>query len=99
MLVTFHSDAYENITYFGGVAERLLALMGHSGAIPGAIKSQDLPQALSQLQQGLAQSKTSAAEPEDDDEEVEIDLGKRALPLLNMLQASIKNDCDVLWDA
>lgn len=98
MLVTFHSDAYENITYFGDVAERLLALMGHSGTIPGAIKSQDLPLALSHLQQGLAKGNASAAEQEDDDE-VEIDLAKRAVPLLNLLQASIKSDCDVLWDA
>lgn len=98
MLVTFHSNAYENITYFGDVAKQLLTLMGHSGTIPGAIKSKDLPAALSHLQQGL-QGKGEPAAREDDDGEVEIGLAKRAIPLINLLHASIKDDCDVLWDA
>jgi hypothetical protein len=96
MLVTFHSDAYENITYFGDVAKELLRLMGHSGTIPGAIKSKDLPEALSHLQNGLA--KASSSDQEDDEGEVEIGLAKRAIPLVNLLRASIKDDCDVLWD-
>ena len=98
MLVTFHSNAYENITYFGDVAQQLLQLMGHSGTVPSAIKSQDLPAALSQLHQGLGKS-AGAAAPEDDDAEVDIGLAKRAIPLIKLLQASIKADCDVLWDA
>lgn len=97
MLVTFRSDAYENITYFGDIAKQLLALMGHSGAIPGAIKSHDVPEALSRLQQGLAQNET-AAEQENEDGEVQIGLAKRAIPLIKLLHASIKEDCDVLWD-
>lgn len=97
MLVTFHSNAYENITYFGDVAQQLLQLMGHSGTVPSAIKSQDLPEALSQLQQALGQR--AGAAPADDDAEVDIGLAKRAIPLIKLLQASIKADCDVLWDA
>jgi hypothetical protein len=98
MLVTFHSDAYENITYFGDIAKQLLALMGHSGTVPGAIKSQDLSEALSHLQQGL-KGKSDPSADEDEDGEAEIGLAKRAIPLINLLQASIKDDCDVLWDA
>lgn len=98
MLVTFHSDAYENITYFGDIAKQLLTLMGHSGTIPGAIKSHELPAALSQLQQGL-QGKKNPVQEEDEEGEVEIGLAKRAIPLINLLQASIKKDCNVLWDA
>lgn len=98
MLVTFHSDAYENITYFGDIAKQLLALMGHSGTIPGAIKSGDLPEALRHLQQGLAKSGPHFLDQENDEGEVEIGLAKRAIPLIKLLQASIKDDCDVLWD-
>ncbi len=97
MLVTFHSNAYENITYFGEVAKQLLQLMGHSGTIPGAIKSKDVPDALNRLKNSLAKSNDS--DREDDDGEVAIGLAKRAIPLINLLQASIKDDCDVLWDA
>ncbi|WP_058533249.1 DUF1840 domain-containing protein [Legionella saoudiensis] len=98
MLVTFHSDAYEDITYFGDVAKQLLSLMGHSGTVPGAIKFEDLPQALEHLQQGLANGSQSSAQ-EDEDGEMLIGLDKRAIPLLNMLQASIRDECNILWDA
>ncbi|MDR3441734.1 MAG: DUF1840 domain-containing protein [Legionella sp.] len=99
MLVTFHSDAYENLTYFGDVAQKLLNLMGHSGTVPGAIKPQDLPEALSKLQNALAKANTNSSTQDDEDDEVDIDLAKRAIPLIKLLQASIKDDCNVLWDA
>lgn len=57
MLITFHTDAYEDITYFADIAKRLLSLMGHSGTIPGAIKSEQLPEALERLQTALQKEK------------------------------------------
>ena len=97
MLVTFYCDAYENITYFGDVAKQLLNLMGHSGTVPGAIKSQDLSESLNQLQQGLKKGKSPSMDSKNDDEDEVIHLAKRATPLINLLQAAIKKDCDVLW--
>lgn len=96
MLVTFHTDAYEDITYFADVAKRLLSLMGHSGTIPGAIKSENLPEALNKLQTGLNKEK-SGADYEDHNEE-EISLSKRAVPLISLLHAAIQKDKDILWD-
>jgi len=96
MLVTFHTDAYENITYFADVAKRLLSLMGHSGAIPGAIKAENLPEALEKLQSGLGTEKKVVENEEDG--EPQISLAKRAVPLISLLQAAIKKDKDVLWD-
>lgn len=96
MFVTFHTNSYEDITYFADVAKRLLSLMGHSGTIPGAIKSKDLPDALERLQSGLRDEKNKVQK--DDEEETEISLGKRAIPLISLLQAAIKNDNDILWD-
>lgn len=99
MFITFQSDAYENITYFSEVAKQLLFLMGHSGAVPGAIKSEEVPEALSKLQHGLEMEKRTQPSPHDNDDDYEpaISLTKRAIPLINMLQAAIKKDCDVLW--
>lgn len=97
MLVTFSTDAYENITYFHSVAQDLLALMGHSGTVPGAIKARDLPDALNRLKQGLGQEQRDALSS--DDEEQDISLAKRAIPLIHLLEAAIKKDCDVLWNA
>lgn len=96
MLVTFHTDAYEDLTYFTDIAKRLLALMGHSGTIPGAIKSENLPEALKSLQSGLEKEDSTVKDDEEDDDQ--ISLQKRAVPLIALLQAAIKKDKDVLWD-
>ncbi|STX41395.1 Domain of uncharacterised function (DUF1840) [Legionella donaldsonii] len=99
MLVTFSSDAYENITMFGDVAIQLLKMMGHSATIPGAIVAADIPEALTRLQQGLAKTgkKEQNTADEAEDEEPNISLAHRAFPLLNMLKSAQKKQCDVLW--
>lgn len=95
MFVTFKSDAYENITYFHSIAKQLITLMEHSGAIPGAIKAADLTHALTNLKHGLPHDPHSRFG--EDDDEAEISLAKRAVPLIHLLEASIKKNCDVLW--
>ncbi|HHF7344983.1 TPA: DUF1840 domain-containing protein [Legionella feeleii] len=99
MLVTFSSDAYENITMFGDVAIQLLKMMGHSATIPGAIVAADIPEALTRLQQGLAKTEKKEQNTDEgaDDEEPDISLAHRAFPLLNMLKSAQKKQCDVLW--
>ena len=100
MFITFSCDAYENITYFNDVAKQLLSLMGHSGAVPGALKADQVSAALSNLQKGLEmdQSRVSANKvDEEEDNEREISLSNRAVPLINLLKAAVKKDCDVLW--
>lgn len=97
MFVTFSTDAYENISYFGDVAKRLIILMGHSGTIPGAIKAHDLPEALKSLQVGIGQERILSSS-NSDEEEPAISLKNRAIPLMNMLESAIKKDCDILWD-
>lgn len=94
MFVTFNSQAYENISYFETVAKRLLSLMGHSGTVPGAFKADEVAQALSHLQQGLDQKKEQHVHADDDDD---ISLAKRAVPLISLLQAAARDECDVLW--
>ena len=96
MFVTFTSDAYENITYFHSVAKQLITLMEHSGAIPGAIKAVDLPLALNNLKHGLPHDQ--GASFGDEEGEAEISLAKRAVPLVHLLEASIKENCDVMWN-
>jgi hypothetical protein len=98
MLVTFSSDAYENITMFGDVATHLLTMMGQSGLVPGAILAEEVPIALQQLEESLGRiKKTSAQQNDDDDVEPAISIRHRALPLIKLLQASAKAQCDVLW--
>lgn len=100
MLVTFECKAYSNITYFGDIAKQLLRMMGHSGAIPGALMADDVPAALARLQQALAQqtkAQPSGDGEETDDKETPVSIGTRALPLIDLLNAAAKEQCNVMW--
>ncbi|WP_260291609.1 DUF1840 domain-containing protein [Sedimenticola hydrogenitrophicus] len=101
MLVTFSSPAYADITMFGDVALRLLKLMGHSGTVPGALLAEDVPAALARLQAAIAAEKrlpeVKTADAEDD--EPAVTLPHRALPLIELLKAAAKAECDVMWDS
>ena len=102
MLVTFSCDAHENITMFGNIAKQLLHMMGHSGAVPGAIKAQDVSQALVSLTNKLqAVDKQThhqfADSKQQDDDEEEISLAKRAFPLIQLLKNADSAHCDVMW--
>lgn len=54
MLVTFRTDVHADILMFGDIAVQLLKLMGHSGAVPGALLADDVPAALERLRQAVA---------------------------------------------
>lgn len=96
MLITFYTDAYENITFFGEVALKLLTFMGHSGRVPGAIRANELSTVLVKLEQELEKNFTPITHT-DPDEEAPISLKKRAIPLINLLKAADKKQCDVMW--
>ena len=98
MLVTFSCKFHENITLFGSVAKTLLNLMGHSGTVPGAILAEDVPDALRRLREGIAQSNKSNKESPEDQEESEVSLKNRAVPLIGLLQDAVKHHCNVMWD-
>jgi len=98
MLVTFHSKAAGDITMFGEVAVELLKMMGHSGTVPSAILARDIPVALDQLQHRLGVAVPQGKVNEDEDSEPNVDLRKRAYPLIQMLRASAREDADVLWE-
>lgn len=100
MLVTFKCNAYENITMFGDVAIKLLTMLGHSGAVPGAILAEDVPHALQQLKNAVAGHKEnqSGKDTADDSEDQRIDLSQRAYPMIEMLTHAAKAHSNIMWD-
>ena len=104
MLVTFTCEAHGDITMFGDVAEHFIKLMGHSGAIPGAIAAKDIPASLERLQKAIEESKEEEIDDEakDNDEDEEDDeprttLAVRAFPLIEMLTAAADAECSIMW--
>lgn len=102
MLVTFTCPAYADITMFGDAALQLLAMMGRSDAVPGALLPEDTQVALERLEAAVAAqpSPPEAEVSEDwDDDEPAIGLSRRALPLIELLQAAVTAKCTVMWDS
>lgn len=104
MLVTFKCDAYADITMFGDVAKRLLKMMGHSGTIPSAILAEDVPAALDRLTRAIEAEKSAAAseasgniQDKDLDDDQTVSLAYRALPLIELLAAAAKGNCNIMW--
>jgi len=102
MLVTFKTSAHGNITMFGDVAKSLLLLMGQSGNVPGALMSEDVPQALQQLQDGIKQNNDEEPAPpldEDDNAPAPVAISVRAKPLVELLEAAIASNESVMWES
>ena len=101
MLVTFSCPTNAKITMFGNVAIQLLKMMGHSGTVPSAILAKDVPAALAQLEAAIEAAKQQP-EPEvseeDDDDDISVSLHHRALPLINLLKAAVKDESNVMWE-
>ena len=99
MLITFKNSAYANITMFGDVGLKMLEMMNFGKTVPGAITAEDVPQALINLQQGLAKipQQPEAAGAEDDDLP-STSLHTRAVPLLALLKAATVDHSLVHWE-
>jgi hypothetical protein len=97
MLITFSSPAYANITMFSDVAFHMLRLMGRNQNVPGALLAEDIPQALQQLQAGLEQSPEPEQSFVEEDEGDAVSLSNRALPLIELLKASLADEASVMW--
>lgn len=103
MLIVFSSEASGDITMFGDVALRLLKMMGMSGTVPGGIKPAEIPAALEQLKRAVTVEKDSPAEKATDErnesrEKTLVNLGQRAFPLVQMLEAAAREGCHVTWN-
>jgi Domain of unknown function (DUF1840) len=97
MLVTFTTKAYSDITMFGDVALAMLNMMGHSATIPGAILAADVPVALNRLTAAIAVDKASQPNESKDSDEPGVSMANRALPLISLLSAAIKENSNVMW--
>ena len=97
MLVTFTTKAYADITMFGDIAIALLKMMGHSGTVPSAILAADVPAALSRLTAAINAGKAPPATGGKGADDAAVSMAHRALPLIELLTAAAKENCDVMW--
>lgn len=97
MLIVFESNAHTDITMFANIAKSLIKMMGHSGTIPSAIAAKDIPGALEKLKKALDADTSKELPESDDEEEEEVSMSGRAFPLIEMLQAAIRENEPIMW--
>lgn len=106
MLITFSSRVHHDVVMFGDIGLAMLRGMGASERVPGALLAADVPRALASLRSTLARhgadpaaTGAEAAHDDEDEEEAPISLARRALPLIEMLEAAAREDADIVWSA
>ncbi|MDA0143343.1 DUF1840 family protein [Vibrio toranzoniae] len=105
MLITFNCKAHASVTMFGDVALHFIKMLGHSGTVPGAIDAEEVPQALNNLRKAIEVEQNQPVEQDDTDHEnednsaeVPVNISSRAFPLIELLTAAIKEECEVIWE-
>jgi hypothetical protein len=98
MLVMFKTDAYPNITMFGDDAIAMLKMMGHSGTVPGSIRTEDVAHALGQLTDALATGQLLPQANTKDANEPVVSTAHRGAPLVELLTAAVKANDYVMWE-
>ena len=107
MLITFTTKVHPDVVMFGDVAGLLLKAMGESEQPPGILRGENIKIASTKLRthlQMLPPENTPSADEDRDKAEENIKeqlnyvgLKKRALPLLELLDAAYSKDVDVIW--
>ena len=100
MLVTFSTPTHADITMFGEIALAMLTVMGHSASVPGAILAEDVAAARDRLRAAIEADRTApvvAVATSTNDSEPAVSFTHRALPLLDLLSAAMRDQRDVIW--
>jgi hypothetical protein len=100
MLIIFKTPAHANVTMFGDVALSLIESMGHSTTVPSALMPAEIPRALKNLRKYVAESQVTEdqAPEEDSDGDPVVSIRHRAQPLIELLEAAMREDKTVLWE-
>jgi len=100
-MLRFSTESFRDVTYFDSDGERMLEGMGCSGRVPGALKPEDLPQALERLRAAVSAAEKAESTDDGEDEESEdppqIGFRQRVNPLLELLAAAIAAEDHVTW--
>jgi hypothetical protein len=106
MLITFTSKVHPDVVMFGDIATRLLRAMDQSEQPPGILRGDDIRIAADKLRAYVDAVPKEKAPDEDEGNKTEdelkqqrnrVGLRTRALPLLELLDASYNREVDVIW--
>jgi len=107
MLIIFKSKAAGDVMMFGDVAQSLMEIMGKSPEAKGIVTVEQLPDAIARLKAAVAQDKAEKPVVDHDERVFEktpeggkrehVSLARRAVPLIELLEFSLKEGEPVVW--
>lgn len=102
MLIVFKSKASGDVMMFGDVALQLLDLMGKGRDRQGIVTVEQLPEAIRRLRRMASESNTGPDKSDDEpdehgDQRRFVSLAVRAVPLIELLERSLKAETPVTW--
>jgi hypothetical protein len=98
MLITFKSPASSDVMMFGDVAKQMMKIIGKEFSDQGIITVEDLPAAIAKLKAAISTDTQSGSQSEPNgDDEKSVGIAQRALPLVELLEWSLKQAVPVVW--
>ncbi len=107
MLIIFKSKAAGDVMMFGDVAMTLMEIMGKAVTEKGIVTVEQLPDAIARLKAAVAQDKAESPIVDHDERLFEktpeggkrehVSLARRAMPLIELLEFSLKEEVPVTW--
>ena len=98
MLITFKSPASADVMMFGEVAEKMLEIIGKEPSGKGIITVENLPAAIARLKDTIKVDVRSRGQAtQDANGEDSVSIAQRALPLVELLECSLKQEVSVIW--
>jgi hypothetical protein len=107
MLIVFKSKAAGDVMMFGDVAYALMEIMGKPPEAKGIVTVEQLPAAIARLKAAVAQDKAEKPVVDHDERIFEktpeggkreyVSLARRAVPLIELLEYSLKEEVPVTW--
>lgn len=103
-MITFKSGVCADVMMFSEVAKQMVEIMGKTLGQRGVITVEQMPDAIARLKQAIAEDRRLRAAPppenegdEDDDKRNKVSVTQRALPLIELLECSLREDTAVTW--
>ena len=107
MLIIFKSKAAGDVMMFGDVGFAMMEIMGKTPGEKGIVTVEQLPEAIARLKDAVAQDKMANTAIDQDERVYEdapaggkrefVSLARRAVPLIELLEYSLKEAVPVTW--
>lgn len=95
-MIIFKTKHHADVVMFDNVALNLVAFMGHTKTVPGALTAEEIDQAIQNLNKAISSPSAQSGDSWDDDS---VSLSHRGKPLLELLQSAKQHQEHVIWEA